>query len=650
MTVLGMNQRNFIIAKNNPRKSIRLVNDKYRTKVVLADAAVPVPGTIALIETLDELEQLTWDDLPDAWALKPNRGRRGEGILLAVRRDGDNWRTASGRLLARDEIRFHMERILDAEYSLEGLDRDAAMIEPLIIPHPLLQEVVPEGLPDTRIICLGEEPLMAMMRIPTRASDGKANLHQGAIGAAIELDTGLIFRAVLGDEAITHHPDTGYKLIDLVVPQWDQILAAGSRCSEALRLGYVGADIVVDRERGPLVLECNAFPGLAIQNVNARGLRGQIDKLGRDRASFWINHARKPRPHAHIVTQKQFDRTLGPHPLHPGRLAEEAVETLTPNGESVQLPNLRFSSVALPAAIPEALASIARQALLDGQWDDRGTGEAGALVLMTRTTPPIAIIGDFRRDADGSAGLVATYLSSLANVAEDDAAPRKPLILVCDDDVSLAELIQIELEEAGFEVAIAHDGIEGLRSTFELLPDLIVLDREMPGLAGTEVAKRIRSHRVAREIPIIMLTSLSKATEVVEGLGAGASDYVVKPFLPEELLARIGRLMPDPPSPASPDSSGLRQPAGDTRLVAPVSKLEPSVLCILGKHKPVSPVKENEGMGFSRCERCGTELVRTGTNAWKTVPKGSRVVWRQSGQKTSKAADTSSRDRLGGAS
>ena len=174
MTVLGMNQRNFIIAKNNPRKSIRLVNDKYRTKVVLAEAAVPVPGTIALIESLDDLEKFSWADLPDTWALKPNRGMRGEGILLASRRDGEDWRTASGRLLARDEIRFHIERILDAEYSLEGLDRDAAMIEPLIVPHPLLQEVVPEGLPDTRIICLGEEPLMAMMRVPTRASDGKA--------------------------------------------------------------------------------------------------------------------------------------------------------------------------------------------------------------------------------------------------------------------------------------------------------------------------------------------------------------------------------------------------------------------------------------------------------------------------------------------
>lgn len=630
MTVLGMNLRNFIIAKNNPRKSIRLVNDKYRTKVVLAEAGVPVPGTIALIETLDDLEQLAWDDLPDAWALKPNRGMRGEGILLATRRDGDDWRTASGRRLARDEIRFHMERILDAEYSLEGLDRDAAMIEPLIIPHPLLQEVVPEGLPDTRIICLGDEPLMAMMRIPTRASDGKANLHQGAIGAAIELDTGIIFRATLGDETITHHPDTGYKLIDLVVPQWDQVLAAGSRCSEALQLGYVGADIVVDRQSGPLVLECNAFPGLAIQNVNARGLRGEIDKLGRDRASFWVKYERKARPHTHIITQQQFDRGLGPHPLHPGRLASEAVEMLAADGSSVQLPNLRFASVALPAASPEQVAVLARDALVAGHWDDRGTGERGALVVTTRTQPPIALIGEFCRGDDGSAGFVASFMAELDDVAEYVVGERKPLVVVCDDDISLAELIQIELEEAGYAVAVAHDGSEGLRLIYELLPDLIVLDREMPVLSGTDVAKRIRMHRAAREIPIIMLTSLSKAKQIVEGLGAGASDYVAKPFLANELIARVGRFVA--PHTASPPStsqafSGKAGRSEGQRAAVP-ELLEASVLCRLGKHKAADDVSANDGIELSRCVRCGTELLRTGAKEWRPLARDAYPIAR----------------------
>lgn len=618
MTVLGMNQRNFIIAKNNPRKSIRLVNDKFRTKVVLAEAGVPVPGTIALIETLDDLERLVWDDLPEAWALKPNRGMRGEGILLAAHRDSPDWRTASGRRLARDEIRFHMERILDAEYSLEGMDRDAAMIEPLIVPHPLLQEVVPEGLPDTRVICLGDEPLMAMMRLPTRASGGKANLHQGAIGAAVELDTGLIFRAVLGNETITHHPDTGYKLIDLAVPQWDQVLAAATRCSEALQLGYVGADIVVDSQRGPLVLECNAFPGLAIQNVNARGLRGQIDRLGRDRASFWWKHERKARPHTHIITQQQFDRTLGPHPLHPGRLAEEAVETLTDAGETVQLPNLCIATVAVPQSSPEKVANLARAALAAGQWDDRGTGEAGALVLITRTKPQIALVGEYRREADGSAGFAATFLSTLDDVEALAGIDRRPLVAVCDDDISLAELIQIELEEAGYDVAVAHNGIDALRLIYETLPDLIVLDREMPSLSGTEVAKRIRAHRAAREIPIIMLTSLSKAQEIVQGFDAGASDYVAKPFLADELIARVARFVAPyaVASPPAPRSAVMLADGRGVPTAAVTVVLEAADLCRLGKHKAPLEVAEDESIRLCHCSRCGAALVRSGTNEW----------------------------------
>lgn len=644
MTVLGMNLRNFIIAKNNPRKSIRLVNDKYRTKVTLAEADVPVPGTIALVQSLEDLANLKWDDLPDAWALKPNRGMRGEGIMLATTRDGENWRTASGRLLERNEIKFHIERILDAEFSLEGLDHDAAMIEPLIIPHPLLKEVVPEGLPDTRIICLGEEPLMAMMRVPTRDSDGKANLHQGAIGAAIELDTGIIFRAVLGDEPITHHPDTDYQLIGLQVPHWDEVLAAATRCSEALRLGYVGTDIVVDAERGPLVLECNAFPGLAIQNVNARGLKGQIDRLGREMASFWLRHARKARPHSHVVTKSNFDRTLGLHPLHLGKTAQEAVETITSSGESVRIPNLRFASANLPSGIAQELADRVRLALMEGQWDDRGTGEAGALVATTRTDPPIALIGQIERDMEGRPTFRVAHASALDPPVGLDREAHRPLVLVCDDDISLTELLEIELEEAGYQVAVANNGREALRLTYELLPAAIVLDREMPEFSGTEVARRIRAHRAAKHIPIIMLTSLSRADQVVEGLGAGASDYVVKPFVAEELIARLTRVVPisTPPNPSDTPARArtAREQFPDSPERRALAKSDPSILCALGLHKPRRKATSNQGVLFSQCKRCGIDLIRRPGEEWRRVPKGMRVVWRPVEDVETEGADT----------
>ena len=326
MSVLGMNERNGIIIRRNPRKSIRLVNDKYKTKCALAEQGVPVPGTVELICNRSNLNAMRWEVLPDAWALKPNAGRRGEGILLAVTRDGENWRTGSGRLITREEINLHTLRILDGEYSLEGMTSDIAMFEPLIRPHRDLVEMVPEGLPDCRIICLGDEPLLAMMRIPTRLSQGKANLHQGAIGGAVDIDTGRIHRALFIDEVVTHHPDTGVQLIGREVPLWDEVMAAASRCSKALNLGYIGCDIVIDEQRGPLVLECNAFPGLAIQNVNARGIKMALEAIGQGRRSFWRRFVRRKRPHAHRLPRELREQRLGKDPVHMGLSAHEAAE------------------------------------------------------------------------------------------------------------------------------------------------------------------------------------------------------------------------------------------------------------------------------------------------------------------------------------
>jgi len=284
---LGLNLRNAIIARNTPRAAVRLVNDKYTTKVALAAHDVPVPPTIAMFANRRDLAEFDWDGLPDAWALKPNRGRRGEGILLADARLQDGWRTASGQELSRDRIRFRIERILDGEHSLEGLERDSAMVERLIRPHPLLAEVVPEGLPDVRIVCLGEEPLMAMARLPTVASGGKANLHQDAIGAAIDLESGEVFRAMLGCRIVTHHPDTGCVLGGIKIPCWTEILATARRCARALGLGYFGADIVLDQEQGPLVIECNALPGLQIQVINAVGLKSRLDAVTSRPIGLW---------------------------------------------------------------------------------------------------------------------------------------------------------------------------------------------------------------------------------------------------------------------------------------------------------------------------------------------------------------------------
>lgn len=281
MTVLGMNRRNALIQRLNPREAIRGVNQKFQTKQRLAAQGVPVPETLALIASESELQAFDLDTLPDAFAVKPNKGSQGEGVVLVDGRTSDGWRQLNGETLTPHMLREHVRRIIDGELSLEGSDKDAALFEPLIRTHPDFARLIPFGLPDIRIICLGDVPLMAMTRLPTFESSGRANLHQGAVGAAIAFATGRIFRAVLRQEAIERHPSTGERLVGAPIPMWEEAVRAARRCSAATGLGYVGVDIVIDATAGIQVLECNAYPGLEIQNVNAAGLAGRIETLQR---------------------------------------------------------------------------------------------------------------------------------------------------------------------------------------------------------------------------------------------------------------------------------------------------------------------------------------------------------------------------------
>ncbi len=122
---------------------------------------------------------------------------------------------------------------------------------------------------------------MAMMRLSTAASDGKANLHQGAVGVGLNIATGAALRAVQFDRPCFSHPDTGHDLASLVVPQWETLLNLAAGCYEMTGLGYLGTDMVLDRKYGPMLLELNARPGLAIQMTNGEGLRRRLDLIER---------------------------------------------------------------------------------------------------------------------------------------------------------------------------------------------------------------------------------------------------------------------------------------------------------------------------------------------------------------------------------
>jgi alpha-L-glutamate ligase-like protein len=281
--ILGINLRNALIAKYNPRIAIERARDKVAAKIALESAGISCTGTIAVIADYGTLMSFKpAKQMPDAWAIKPARGSQGDGILLAVRREGNTWFKGSGTPLTEADVLNHIRKIVDGQFSGDSAAEDAALIEPLIVADPRLARLVPDGLPDLRVICLHDEPLMGMVRLPTNESDGKANLHQRAIGAGVSLETGQITRALQGGEPINHHPDTGSRLVGFEIPDWERVLELAGKCGPAVGLGYSGADIVLDEHEGPLVIEVNAHPGLEIQNINQLGLKAQMKHLGED--------------------------------------------------------------------------------------------------------------------------------------------------------------------------------------------------------------------------------------------------------------------------------------------------------------------------------------------------------------------------------
>ncbi|WUA46214.1 hypothetical protein OG465_39145 [Streptomyces sp. NBC_01367] len=215
---MGMNLRNARIARQNPSAAIRLVNDKYATKDALTSVGAPTSPTLALLRSRREVATLDWDGLPASWALKPNQSLGGNGILLAFGRRRSHWASSSGKRISRGLVADQLRRILDGEFSPRP--DDWAMFEPLIRAHPDLARLSHQGLPDIRVICDGDRPRLAMLRLPTRFSGGRANLHQRAVGAAVDLSTGRITHALLGKEPTERHPDTGELLIGASVPHW----------------------------------------------------------------------------------------------------------------------------------------------------------------------------------------------------------------------------------------------------------------------------------------------------------------------------------------------------------------------------------------------------------------------------------------------
>ena len=152
-----------------------------------------------------------------------------------------------------------------------------------------------QGVPDVRVIVYRGYPAMAMVRLPTRVSEGKANLHQGAVGAGVDMRTGRTLNGVWQNLVVDEHPDTGAPIAGLAIPAWDGILESAARGYDVTGLGYLGVDMVIDRDHGPLILEMNARPGLSIQIANGTGLKTRLAVIDRLRNTAAISEERAAR-------------------------------------------------------------------------------------------------------------------------------------------------------------------------------------------------------------------------------------------------------------------------------------------------------------------------------------------------------------------
>jgi alpha-L-glutamate ligase-like protein len=282
--VLGINRRNALYALRwNPRRFYPRVDDKLATKRLCEEAGIPVPRLLATAHHPFELRGLLADlQRFDSFVLKPVRGAMGNGIVVVSGRRGDRFLRSGGRTLTRDAFLYHAAGIISGLYSLAG-HGDSAMAEERLQAHATLAALCTDGVPDVRVIVYRGIPVMSMTRLPTRESGGRANLHQGAIGAGIDLSSGRTHHAIRRGRPTRANPDSGVSVIGVAIPEFDRALEIAVSATDRTGLGYVGADVVVDAHLGPVILEMNARPGLSIQLANRAGLLHRlaaVDALG----------------------------------------------------------------------------------------------------------------------------------------------------------------------------------------------------------------------------------------------------------------------------------------------------------------------------------------------------------------------------------
>lgn len=327
---LTKNERNKTYLRKNSAEGRSIADSKYRTKRILGKTSVNVPKLIKRFRTVDEVNEFGWSELEGNFVVKPVSGYGGEGILI-IRKNlksknqspkEQKFQLMNGKTTTVDDIKLHCQEILAGRYSMHATP-DSVLLEERVRIHPMFLSLTKAGTPDIRVIVYNKVPVMAMLRVPTERSGGKANLQQGAIGLGIDLATGITTYGVEGKgEVITRLYDYGkkkkIKVNGIKVPMWKEVLETAVDCQRAIPgLGFFGVDIVLDKDKGPMVLEVNARPGLSIQICNKAGLKARMDRV-EDVQVRSVNHAVTLSKYLfgesffEKVEEKEKDRTVQP--------------------------------------------------------------------------------------------------------------------------------------------------------------------------------------------------------------------------------------------------------------------------------------------------------------------------------------------------
>ncbi len=283
--ILGANARIWFYLRENSGKGRRIADSKIKTKKILSKKEVNVPKILGLLESQQEVDEFEWEDLKGNFVIKPAFGSGGRGVIVIKKKAkwAGEWYLMNGKKINVSDLRLHCFDILEGRFSLYNKS-DSVLVEERIKIHPKFLRFTKSGTPDIRIIMYNRVPVMAMLRLPTEDSEGKANLHQGAIGLGVDMATGITTYGVRYNSPVEKIYDyrrkKEIKVNGIKIPHWKKTLMTAIKSQYAVpSLEFTGVDLVIDKKKGPLILELNARPGLSIQICNRAGLKQRLERV-----------------------------------------------------------------------------------------------------------------------------------------------------------------------------------------------------------------------------------------------------------------------------------------------------------------------------------------------------------------------------------